>query len=271
MSALYAGEGFGLRRSLATSLLLHAALFGPWLAWAAKAKPPVRNQPLVVELSAIVTGRQVVALPPPGASAAGAAASAARPAASAPAPPRKQPPTQGPAPREAPSKPPPARVMAMTDVGKVAVPRAAAAPAGAPAGASTSAPAASAVATGATGASASASDAARAPEQSQPRSEADRDCLRRYLATLQRELQRRLRYPAESRLAGEVGVAQVRFWIDAAGVIDPHSLVVARSSGFARLDEQALAAVRGSSPLEPPPKAMFVATGLYFEREQDER
>jgi protein TonB len=49
-------------------------------------------------------------------------------------------------------------------------------------------------------------------------------------------------YPRASRREREQGVVQVRLFIDAAGL--PRQVQVARSSGFPRLDEAALAAVR---------------------------
>ena len=52
-------------------------------------------------------------------------------------------------------------------------------------------------------------------------------------------------YPAPSRRRGETGVASVRFVIGVTGAIEQAELV--KSSGYARLDEAALAAVRAST------------------------
>ena len=53
-----------------------------------------------------------------------------------------------------------------------------------------------------------------------------------------------LEYPRASRRAGESGRVLVRVYIDEAGL--PRSVTLSQSSGYARLDEAALAAVRGA-------------------------
>ncbi|WP_280154481.1 energy transducer TonB [Piscinibacter sp. XHJ-5] len=53
-----------------------------------------------------------------------------------------------------------------------------------------------------------------------------------------------LEYPRASRRAGEAGRVIVRVYIDEAGV--PRQLLISKSSGFARLDDAALAAVRAA-------------------------
>ncbi len=52
-------------------------------------------------------------------------------------------------------------------------------------------------------------------------------------------------YPALSRRRGEMGTADVRFVVGATGAIE--SVALARSSGYPRLDDAALAAMRASS------------------------
>ena len=48
--------------------------------------------------------------------------------------------------------------------------------------------------------------------------------------------------PMASRRLGEAGTVLLRVWVDAQGL--PRQVSVHRSSGFARLDEQAIAAMR---------------------------
>ncbi|MFH0299982.1 energy transducer TonB [Bradyrhizobium sp. 31Argb] len=64
-------------------------------------------------------------------------------------------------------------------------------------------------------------------------------------------LERRKRYPPSTQSRGERGVAYVRFTIDDRGNVLSASL--ARSSGFAELDQEVLALVRRASPVPAPP------------------
>lgn len=63
------------------------------------------------------------------------------------------------------------------------------------------------------------------------------------------------RYPASARARRQQGVALIRFSVDRAGVV--RDVVLARSSGFALLDREALALPRRASPLPPPPEDML--------------
>ncbi|RVT99413.1 energy transducer TonB [Rhodovarius crocodyli] len=73
------------------------------------------------------------------------------------------------------------------------------------------------------------------------------DWLRHIEALFQRNRQ----YPEESRRAREEGVVMVAFRVAADGQVS--NLHLSRSSGFQRLDEEAVELVRRSSPLPVPP------------------
>lgn len=64
-------------------------------------------------------------------------------------------------------------------------------------------------------------------------------------------LERHKRYPSGARSRSESGVAYVRFTVDERGNVSSASL--ARSAGFAGLDQEVLALVRRASPVPPPP------------------
>lgn len=68
---------------------------------------------------------------------------------------------------------------------------------------------------------------------------------------LMAHLERRKRYPSGAQSRGERGVAYVRFTIDERGNVLSASL--ARSSGFAELDQEVVALVRRASPVPAPP------------------
>lgn len=231
-----------LGRALGASMLLHAALIGPWWLRRPAVAPP-RPQTLVVELDGLVTGRQVQA----------AAASATKVAA-APAVPAVER-TAGPPGTRARAPVPAAVPSVDPDPAIAAEPGLASLP---PSPGTTAPPAARADPVPPADAAATA--------QGLHRSEAERAALRLYLAALQRTVQLRLRYPPESRQSGEIGTPWVRFSLSAAGDLVPGTLAVARSSGFARLDDEALAAVRACAPLAPPPRPMEVVIGVAFER-----
>lgn len=70
-------------------------------------------------------------------------------------------------------------------------------------------------------------------------------------STLLAWLKRYRRYPRQSERLHQEGVVWVRFAVDRQGrVADP---VIQKASGYPLLDEEALATVRRSSPLPPPP------------------
>ena len=69
----------------------------------------------------------------------------------------------------------------------------------------------------------------------------------RLVATLERSK----RYPAEARVRGEQGVAQLAFSIDRHGGV--HHARIVHSSGSSLLDEATLALVERAQPLPPPP------------------
>lgn len=67
-------------------------------------------------------------------------------------------------------------------------------------------------------------------------------------------LQRAKRYPDMARSNGEQGTALATFTMDRAGNVV--SATLARSSGSAALDAEALALIRRASPLPPMPSEM---------------
>jgi len=68
---------------------------------------------------------------------------------------------------------------------------------------------------------------------------------------LMAHLERRKRYPSGASERGARGIAYVRFTIDGAGKVLSASLL--RSSGFAELDQEALALAHRASPVPAPP------------------
>lgn len=72
------------------------------------------------------------------------------------------------------------------------------------------------------------------------------------------QLQRAKRYPDAARAAGEEGVAAITFTMDRTGRV--LTVKVARSSGSAALDEEAMALVRRAEPLAAPPPEFAGAT-----------
>lgn len=73
----------------------------------------------------------------------------------------------------------------------------------------------------------------------------------RWQSKLMAHLERRKRYPSGARSRGEQGTVQVRFSIDTGGNV--LSVSLARSSGFAELDQAVLDLVRRASPVPAPP------------------
>ena len=77
------------------------------------------------------------------------------------------------------------------------------------------------------------------------------------------------RYPPKSKLLGESGRVHVRVLVDAAGL--PSQAAIAKSSGYGRLDEAALSAVRAAR-FKPytengQPQVFWVVIPLIFELE----
>jgi periplasmic protein TonB len=72
--------------------------------------------------------------------------------------------------------------------------------------------------------------------------------------SLMRALQRAKRYPAEARARNEQGVVLLSFSIDRSGRVLAHR--IAKSSGYAVLDNEALAIVMRAEPLPPFPATM---------------
>lgn len=93
---------------------------------------------------------------------------------------------------------------------------------------------------------------------------ADAHDMERYLAALQRVVQRHLIYPDEARAAGDNGSPVVRFSVTADGHLVPGSVAVYRSSGSQALDESARQALLQSGSLPVPPKAMVITISISF-------
>ncbi len=75
-----------------------------------------------------------------------------------------------------------------------------------------------------------------------------------YYGTFAKTLGRLLDYPVRSKLLGEEGNVLVRVLLDRTGEVV--SVVVQESSGFAALDEEALAVVWRAQPFPPPPRVI---------------
>lgn len=75
--------------------------------------------------------------------------------------------------------------------------------------------------------------------------------LRAWQGQIVAKLERLKQYPESARVAGEQGVAYVRFRLDRAGNVLSVSLT--KSSGYDDLDDEVLALVRRSSPFPAPP------------------
>lgn len=73
----------------------------------------------------------------------------------------------------------------------------------------------------------------------------------KWQSRLMSHLERRKRYPSESRSNREEGTVYVRFRIDDSGNVLAVSL--SRSSGYPTLDNAVLDMVRAASPVPPPP------------------
>jgi len=80
------------------------------------------------------------------------------------------------------------------------------------------------------------------------------DTIPNWRSALVAAIERHKHYPDAARARGEQGVAQVAFSVDRRGGL--HDVHIVRSSGSALLDRDALAWLRRSQPLPPPPAEM---------------
>jgi len=80
------------------------------------------------------------------------------------------------------------------------------------------------------------------------------DVLSRYLAKVRYKIQESLHYPSMAKKMGLEGEAVVQFLIHANGMVDASSIKIAKSSGKAVLDRNAIDAVLEAIPFELPPK-----------------
>jgi protein TonB len=83
------------------------------------------------------------------------------------------------------------------------------------------------------------------------RSDITADIAAKYNGSVATHLTRHLQYPAAARRAGAKGVATVVFTVDGGGHVT--SVTLESSSGFASLDQEAVATVRRASPFPAPP------------------
>lgn len=80
------------------------------------------------------------------------------------------------------------------------------------------------------------------------------DVLSLYLAKVRHKIQESLHYPSMAKKMGIEGEAVVQFLIHANGMVDASSIKIAKSSGKAVLDRNAIDAVLEAIPFELPPK-----------------
>ena len=80
------------------------------------------------------------------------------------------------------------------------------------------------------------------------------DLLLVYLAKVRRKIQESLHYPSMAKKMGLEGEAVVQFLIHSNGMVDASSVKIAKSSGKALLDRNAIDAVLEAVPFELPPK-----------------
>jgi len=80
------------------------------------------------------------------------------------------------------------------------------------------------------------------------------DLLSIYLAKVRHKIQESLRYPSIAKKMGLEGEAVVQFLIHSNGMVDASSIKIAKSSGKAILDRNAIDAVLDAIPFELPPK-----------------
>lgn len=79
------------------------------------------------------------------------------------------------------------------------------------------------------------------------------DLLLIYLTKVRTKIQKSLHYPAMARKMGIEGEAVVQFMIHTNGMVDASSIKIAKSSGKAILDRNAIDAVLEALPFESPP------------------
>lgn len=80
------------------------------------------------------------------------------------------------------------------------------------------------------------------------------DLLSLYLAKVRHKIQESLRYPSMAKKMGLEGEAVVQFLIHTNGMVDTSSIKIAKSSGKAVLDRNAIDAVIEALPFEFPPR-----------------
>ena len=91
------------------------------------------------------------------------------------------------------------------------------------------------------------------------------DLLSIYLAKVRQKIQESLRYPSMAKKMGVEGEAVVQFLIHANGTVDASSIKIAKSSGKAILDRNAIDAVLDAVPFDLPPKeALEIAIPVVF-------
>jgi len=108
---------------------------------------------------------------------------------------------------------------------------------------------------------------AKAQEQavSAPAARQSDDLLSIYLAKVRQKIQESLRYPSMAKKMGVEGEAVVQFLIHANGTVDASSIKIAKSSGKAVLDRNAIDAVLDATPFDLPPKeALEIAIPVVF-------
>lgn len=102
------------------------------------------------------------------------------------------------------------------------------------------------------------------PQQTIRYDTVDPAVLNAYLRTLKKRLQDNLVYSEEAKKLGLQGTATISFMLTQGGDLREETLRVVKSSGFPKLDTNALATVRSSVPFEPPPKEMTIAIAIVF-------
>ena len=80
------------------------------------------------------------------------------------------------------------------------------------------------------------------------------DLLSIYLAKVRQKIQESLRYPSMAKKMGIEGEAIVQFLIHSNGMVDASSIKIAKSSGKAILDRNAIDAILEAVPFALPPK-----------------
>jgi protein TonB len=97
-------------------------------------------------------------------------------------------------------------------------------------------------------------ETAAAPAAPNPGSASSRAAITQWSDLMMARLQQNKRYPQDARARHEQGVVMLSFIVDRAGHVLERS--IAKSSGFAALDEEVLAMVKRAEPLPAFPPAM---------------